>query len=80
MTRPVRGLYEALITDALDANLRAAGPRAVRQQLRGAEAADRIALHLAGLTTTGAMVPGLAAIPQAWTVVAAVRRTRGNSP
>jgi superfamily II DNA or RNA helicase/HKD family nuclease len=44
-----RGLYEALITEALEAQLRAAGDTLVprREELRSADASDRIALHLA---------------------------------
>ena len=43
-----RGLYEALITDALETQLRGVGERLVarRRPLHQAEAADRIALHL----------------------------------
>jgi hypothetical protein len=43
-----RGLYEALITEALDVHLQDLGERlqALRTSLRPAEAADRIALHL----------------------------------
>ena len=43
-----RGLYEALITDALETQLREVGERLVarRRPLHQAEAADRIALHL----------------------------------
>ena len=47
MTGRIRGLYETLITDALDACLRTAGPGVGRQKLRAAEASDRLALHLA---------------------------------
>jgi superfamily II DNA or RNA helicase/HKD family nuclease len=49
MTRHVRGLYEVLITETLDAQLRDLGDRldARRDGLRSAEAADRVALHLA---------------------------------
>ena len=45
---PERGLYEVLITEALEARLRDLGERleARRSDLRSAEAADRIALHL----------------------------------
>ncbi len=44
-----RGLYEVLITEALDAQLRELGGslEAIRDRLRAAETADRIALHLA---------------------------------
>ena len=44
-----RGLYEVLITEALDAQLSRLGDRlqAIRGDLRAAEAADRIGLHLA---------------------------------
>ncbi len=51
-SRPVartdRGIYETLITGALDAELGALGDRleARRSPLHEAEAADRIALHL----------------------------------
>ncbi len=43
-----RGLYEVLITEALDAQLSRLGERlqAIRGDLRAAEAADRIGLHL----------------------------------
>lgn len=41
-----RGLYETLITEALDGRLAQAGDHVVRAGLRPAEAADRIALHL----------------------------------
>jgi superfamily II DNA or RNA helicase/HKD family nuclease len=46
-----RGLYEVLITEALETHLRGLEDRlaAVRGQLRAAEAADRISLHLARL-------------------------------
>ena len=49
MSEPTRGLYEVLITEALEAQLGRLEDRlvAVRGQLRAAEAADRIALHLA---------------------------------
>jgi len=46
-----RGLYEALITQALDAQLRELGGGLVAQRsaLRAADAADRVALHLGRL-------------------------------
>lgn len=46
-----RGLYETLITEALAAGLRDLTPRLVARtdELRAAEAADRIALHLGRL-------------------------------
>ena len=49
MPEPTRGLYEVLITEALEARLVNLEGRlvAIRGQLRAAEAADRIALHLA---------------------------------
>src|SRR5579884_2207356 len=49
MSSTDRGLYEALITEALEAQLGALGDRLEprRSQLHEAEAADRIALHLA---------------------------------
>jgi superfamily II DNA or RNA helicase/HKD family nuclease len=49
MARHERGLYEVLITEALNAQLGELGDRleARRSDLRPAEAADRIALHLA---------------------------------
>lgn len=49
MSIPARGLHEVLITEALEAQLRHLEDRlvAVRGELRAAEAADRIALHLA---------------------------------
>jgi superfamily II DNA or RNA helicase/HKD family nuclease len=49
MTALRRGLYEVLITEALQANLGGidAALRAVRGTLRAPEAADRISLHLA---------------------------------
>ncbi len=48
MPKPDRGLYEVLITEALDAELRGLGDRldAVREGLDAAEAADRVALHV----------------------------------
>ena len=48
MTHPARGLHETLVTEALAEELaRLPGTlRPVRQELRAAEAADRIALHL----------------------------------
>jgi hypothetical protein len=48
MSAPTRGLYEVLITEALEAQLVQLADRlvAVRGQLRAAEAADRIAMHL----------------------------------
>lgn len=48
MSRP-RGLYEVLVTDAIAADLRAlgAGLLADTKHLRSADAADRIALHIA---------------------------------
>jgi superfamily II DNA or RNA helicase len=49
MSRHERGLYEVLITEALDAQLRDLGDRLKvhSSELRTAEAADRVALHLA---------------------------------
>jgi superfamily II DNA or RNA helicase len=49
MVKHERGLYETLITEALDARLREIGEdlAARRRGLRSAEAADRVALHLA---------------------------------
>ncbi len=49
MNAPVRGLYEALITEALEEQLNTLGGslEAIRLGLRAPEAADRIALHLA---------------------------------
>jgi len=49
MSAPTRGLYEVLITEALETQLGRLEDSlvAVRGQLRAAEAADRIALHLA---------------------------------
>jgi superfamily II DNA or RNA helicase len=49
MTAPTRGLYEVLITEALEQQLLRLGAKlaAKREGLRPAEAADRIALHLA---------------------------------
>ena len=51
MSALTRGLYEVLITEALEAHLGSLEDRlvAVRGQLRAAETADRIALHLARL-------------------------------
>ncbi|MCE7939093.1 MAG: hypothetical protein DYG90_11045, partial [Chloroflexi bacterium CFX6] len=48
MPKPTRGLYEALITEALDAELRDLDGRleAVRGRLHPAEAPDRVALHI----------------------------------
>jgi len=45
---PSRGLYEVLITQEVEASLREIGEelQAVRMDLRSAEAADRIALHV----------------------------------
>jgi superfamily II DNA or RNA helicase/HKD family nuclease len=49
MTIPQRGLYEVLITDALNDQLSRLGNsfEAIRENLRAPEAANRIALHLA---------------------------------
>ncbi len=49
MPQPTRGLYEVLLTEALEASLHELGGdlRPKRMDLRSAEAADRIALHLA---------------------------------
>ena len=49
MPSPTRGLYEELITEALEANLLQVGEtlRTRRRSLPQAEAADRISLHLA---------------------------------
>jgi superfamily II DNA or RNA helicase/HKD family nuclease len=49
MPQPSRGLYEVLLTEALEASLHELGGdlRPKRMDLRSAEAADRIALHLA---------------------------------
>jgi len=51
MTPPDRGLYETLITEALDAQLRnlASGLKARQDRLRPPEAGDRIALHIGRL-------------------------------
>lgn len=48
MAQSERGLYEALVTEALEAQLAELGPRlqARRSELHEAEAADRLALHL----------------------------------
>jgi superfamily II DNA or RNA helicase len=48
MPKLERGLYEVLITEALEASLRGLGERlqGLRSSLRPAEAADRIALHV----------------------------------
>jgi hypothetical protein len=48
MAKLERGLYEVLITEALEAHLQELGDRlqALRSTLRPAEAADRVALHL----------------------------------
>jgi superfamily II DNA or RNA helicase len=48
MTTPIRGLYEVLITEALNDQLDQLGGslEAIREELRAPEAADRIALHL----------------------------------
>jgi superfamily II DNA or RNA helicase/HKD family nuclease len=48
MTVPSRGLYEVLITEALEEELSrlGGGLESIRQGLRAPEAADRIALHL----------------------------------
>jgi superfamily II DNA or RNA helicase len=49
MTTPIRGLYEVLVTEALNEQLNRLGGNlsAIREELRAPEAADRIALHLA---------------------------------
>jgi len=49
MSSPTRGLYEVLITEALEEQLirLSSNLAAKREVLRSAEAADRIALHLA---------------------------------
>ena len=51
MSKPVRGLYESLITEALEKELAHLEDRFVakRKSLQASEAADRIALHLARL-------------------------------
>jgi len=51
VSRLARGLYERLVTEAFDAELKDLGSRLTvrRETLRGAEAGDRIALHLARL-------------------------------
>lgn len=51
MADNARGLYEALITEALEARLRDldGGLEAIRARLHTAEAADRIAFHLSGV-------------------------------
>ncbi|HTF88355.1 MAG TPA: DUF3427 domain-containing protein [Planctomycetota bacterium] len=51
MSRIERGLYEVLITDELEARLREIGNKLspLRDKLRSAEAADRIALHVGRL-------------------------------
>ena len=48
MAAPNRGLYEVLITEALNEQLDRLGGslEAIREGLRAPEAADRIALHL----------------------------------
>jgi exonuclease VII large subunit len=48
MATPGRGLYEVLITEALEEQLGQldAGLEAIRARLQAAEAADRISLHL----------------------------------
>jgi len=48
MTRPVRGLYETLVSEALAARLADVAPSLDEEQhpLRSAEAADRIAFHV----------------------------------
>ena len=49
MDRLGRGVYERLISEGLEAELEALGPKLVpsRESLRRAEAGDRLALHLA---------------------------------
>jgi superfamily II DNA or RNA helicase/HKD family nuclease len=49
LTKPDRGLYEVLVTEALDSRLRELGGdlEALQEPLRAPEAGDRIALHLA---------------------------------
>ena len=49
MTQPARGLHETLVTEALAAELNRlpGNVRPALEGLRAAEAADRIALHLA---------------------------------
>lgn len=51
MNKLQRGLYEQLVTDALEGQLKELDPKhkALRGRLHGEEAADRIALHLGGL-------------------------------
>ena len=48
MTHPSRGIYETILTEALDKELAtlAAGLRESREKLRPAEAADRLSLHI----------------------------------
>src|SRR5690349_3605704 len=48
MSDPIRGLYEVIMTEALEVALGATGEHAVVEaaELRAAEAADRISMHL----------------------------------
>jgi hypothetical protein len=53
-----RGLYETLVTEAMEAELAALGDRlhASRADLDKAEAADRIALHVARVLEPASLV------------------------
>jgi hypothetical protein len=55
MTTLIRGLYEVLITEALNEQLGRldSSLEAIREGLRAPEAADRIALHLARIVSGG---------------------------
>ena len=66
MAQSERGLYETLVTEAMDAQLAALGGRlqARRSELHEAEAADRIALHVARVIVLAAAGARTAALPQ----------------
>lgn len=71
MTGRIRGLYESLITEALDVSLRDEGARVERQKLRPAETADRFALHLARVVERA-----VAAVPDAARVESGIALAR----
>ncbi|MCB9886708.1 MAG: DUF3427 domain-containing protein [Planctomycetes bacterium] len=72
-TRP-RGLYEALITEAIESALRDldASLRPVRTELRDAEAPDRIALHIGSILRRV-----IASLPEKGRATASVHLARG---
>ncbi|MCA8949149.1 MAG: DUF3427 domain-containing protein [Planctomycetes bacterium] len=73
MTERVRGLYEALITEAVEAGLRELDEqlRAHRDQVRVAEAADRISLHIGTIVRRA-----VAAMPERTRVDASIHLAR----